>query len=45
MPFVGGRQIDLRLLDRDRPDTFHDDLASWLPVAIGASYLDRVLWV
>lgn len=45
VPFAGGWQVDLQLRDEDPPEAFGDHLASWLPAAIGASYLDRVLWV
>jgi len=45
VPFAGGWQVDVQLLEGDGPEMFQDDLASWLPVAIGASYLERVLWV
>ena len=45
VPFAGGWQVDLQLHDDDRPTPFEEDLASWLPTAIGTSYLDRVLWV
>ena len=45
VPFAGGWQVDLQLSEADPPEAFTDDLASWLPTAIGASYLDRVLWV